>query len=166
MSAVVRASGRAHLRLLGSIAGALFGAAGIFLPFAAMQLIAVVTGVTALQPDDWVEGVLTVVPPVLGAALSVLWLRRAGVERAGRVTALAGLLSACLGWFSLILLTPVMLLLGTFGVLLPDTSMLALLPWIAAALGALGGFFFWRSFARTLGSAREPIAVQPPPAVG
>jgi hypothetical protein len=161
MSAAVRASGRAHLRVLGIIAGALFGAAGIFVPLALMQLVGASTGATAYEPGDWVEVLATVGPPVLAAVLSVVWLRRAGVRRAGRVTAAAGLLAACLGWFSLLLLTPVMLLMQPFGVLLPDTGMLALLPWIAAVLGAIGGFFLWRSFARSLGGLREPRAARP-----
>lgn len=154
MSAAARASRRPHLRVLGLIAGALFGVAGVLVPLALIQVGAALAGITALgRPSDWLGLLLPVAALVAGAALSVLWLRHVGVRSAARVTAIAGLLSVCAGWLSLIALTPVLALLQALGVLLADTVAMSLLPVLAAALGAIAGLLLWPAFSRDPGSA-------------
>lgn len=154
MSAAGGASRRPHLRVLGLIAGALFGVAGVLVPLALIQIGAVLAGISTLGgPGGWLGLVLPVAALIAGAALSVLWLRHVGVRSAARVTAIAGLLSVCAGWLSLIALTPVLGLLQALGVLLADTDAMSLLPVLAAALGAIAGLLLWPSFARGPGGA-------------
>ena len=98
MSATVRGSRHAHLRWLGCIAGALFGVVGVTLPFAILGLVAVLTGVTAFESPQWIGMLLSLAPLVLGAALSVLWLRAVGVPQPGRTTAAPGALAPARGW--------------------------------------------------------------------
>lgn len=155
MSAV-RAAGNAHLRALGLAAGALFGAAGLFVPFVLIALGGALAGAAPLDAGTALPVLLALAPPVLGAIVSVLWLRRAGVARPGRVTAAAGALCAFAGTLSMLALTPLLALLHVFGIELADTEAMGLLPLVAVAFGAVAGVLLWRPLTRAIGSAPAP----------
>ena len=157
MSATVRGSRHAHLRWLGCIAGALFGVVGVTLPFAIFGLVAVLTGVTAFESPQWIGMLLSLAPLVLGAALSVLWLRAVGVPHPGRATAAAGAIAAAGGWVGMLALTPLLALLGVFGVMMADTEAMSLLPALAAVTGAIVGTLVWAPIARAAGGGLQPL---------
>ncbi|MCR8670438.1 hypothetical protein [Agrococcus sp. HG114] len=152
MSAAPRAA-RSHLRLLGLIAGALFGAAGVLTPFALMLVISLLAGLTSLGAQQWPGLLLGMLVPIAAAAVSGLWLRRAGIPSAGRVTAAAGTLAALAGLVSTLLLTPLLIALQAAGVAMADTEAMALLPALAVVLGALAGVLLWPALALSLGGA-------------
>ena len=153
MSVAPGASRQLHLRVLGLLAGGLFGAAGVLVPFGLIFVASVLTGMASPTSGGWIGLLLAVGALAAGVSLSMLWLHGSGFRRAGRVTAAAGAISVCAGWVSMVALTPVLALLQVLGITMPDTAAMSLLPWLAALLGAIAGLFLWPPFARSLGTA-------------